>query len=33
VAEGLVLGGAAAGCVGLSIGGQVIVDLLPGLVR
>jgi NADH-quinone oxidoreductase subunit N len=32
-AEGLVLGGAAAGCVGLSIGGQVIVDLLPGLVR
>lgn len=32
-AEGLVLGGAAAGCVGLSVGGQVLADLLPGLLR
>jgi NADH-quinone oxidoreductase subunit N len=32
-AEGLVLGGAAAGCVGLSVGGQVLADLLPGLIR
>jgi len=32
-AEGLVLGGAAAGCVGLSLGGQVLADLLPGLLR
>jgi NADH-quinone oxidoreductase subunit N len=32
-AEGLALGGAAAGCVGLSIGGQVLADLLPGLIR
>lgn len=32
-AEGLVLGGAAAGCVGLSVGGQILADLLPGLLR
>jgi NADH-quinone oxidoreductase subunit N len=32
-AEGLALGGAAAGCVGLSVGGQLLVDLLPGLIR
>jgi NADH-quinone oxidoreductase subunit N len=32
-AEGLALGGAAAGCVGLSVGGQLLVNLLPGLVR
>jgi NADH-quinone oxidoreductase subunit N len=32
-AEGLALGGAAAGCVGLSVGGQLLADLLPGLIR
>jgi NADH-quinone oxidoreductase subunit N len=32
-AEGLVLGGAAAACVGLSIGGQAIAGLLPGLLH
>jgi len=32
-AEGLVLGGAAAACVGLSLGGQIIADLLPGVLR
>ncbi len=32
-AEGLVLGGAAAACVGLSVGGQIIADLLPGVLH
>jgi NADH-quinone oxidoreductase subunit N len=32
-AEGLVLGGAAAACVGLSVGGQLIAGLLPGVLH
>jgi NADH-quinone oxidoreductase subunit N len=32
-AEGLVLGGAAAACIGLSLGGQLIADVLPGILR
>jgi NADH-quinone oxidoreductase subunit N len=32
-AEGLVLGGAGAACVGLSLAGQVIAGLLPGVLR
>jgi NADH-quinone oxidoreductase subunit N len=32
-AEGLVLGGAAAACVGLSLGGQLIANLLPGVLH
>jgi NADH-quinone oxidoreductase subunit N len=32
-AEGLVLGGAGAACLGLSVAGQVIADLLPGVLR
>jgi NADH-quinone oxidoreductase subunit N len=32
-AEGLVLGGAAAACVGLSLAGQVIADLVPGVLN
>ena len=32
-AEGLVLGGAGAACVGLSVAGQVIAGLLPGVLR
>jgi NADH-quinone oxidoreductase subunit N len=32
-AEGLVLGGAAAACVGLSVGGQAIAGLLPGVLH
>jgi NADH-quinone oxidoreductase subunit N len=32
-AEGLVLGGAGAACVGLSVAGQVIADLLPTVLR
>jgi NADH-quinone oxidoreductase subunit N len=32
-AEGLALGGAAAACVGLSVGGQLLADLLPGVLR
>jgi NADH-quinone oxidoreductase subunit N len=32
-AEGLVLGGAAAACVGLSVGGQAMAALLPGVLH
>lgn len=32
-AEGLALGAAAAGCVGLSIGGQFVAGLLPGVLH
>jgi NADH-quinone oxidoreductase subunit N len=32
-AEGLALGGAAAGCIGLSVVGQVVAGLLPGLLH
>jgi NADH-quinone oxidoreductase subunit N len=32
-AEGLVLGGAGAACLGLSVAGQAIAGLLPGLLR
>jgi NADH-quinone oxidoreductase subunit N len=32
-AEGLVLGGAAAACVGLSLAGQIIANLLPGVLH
>jgi NADH-quinone oxidoreductase subunit N len=32
-AEGIVLGGAAAGCIGLSVGGQALANLMPGLLR
>ncbi|GLY13245.1 hypothetical protein Kisp01_02610 [Kineosporia sp. NBRC 101677] len=32
-AEGIVLGGAAAGCLGLSVGAQVIAGLLPGILH
>lgn len=32
-AEGLVLGGAAAACIGLSLSGQIIANLLPGVLH
>jgi NADH-quinone oxidoreductase subunit N len=32
-AEGIVLGGAAAGCIGLSIGAEVVAGLLPGVLQ
>ncbi len=32
-AEGIVLGGAAAGCLGLSVGAEVIAGLLPGILH
>jgi NADH-quinone oxidoreductase subunit N len=32
-AEGVALGAAAAGCVALSVGGQLIAGVLPGLIR